>query len=84
MLTLVTAPLLLAYPDPTDPVDPSQRATVLARRRLTYTFVAISEAGFVATTAWQYLAGGSGMTDGALLTATALVAGFGLARSFVL
>lgn len=57
---------------------------MLARRRNTYAIMGISEAVLASTTAWQYVSGGSGITDAALLTATAAVGGFGLVRTWVL
>lgn len=55
-----------------------------AHRRLSYAIMGITEIVLASTNFWQYLSGESGITDSALLVATASVGGFGLVRGWVL
>ena len=84
-MTLATTPLLLSYPNPANPSSSADRAAVTAKRRLTYAIMGLCEAALVATTSWQYLSRGeSGISDSALLMATASVGGFGIVRGWVM
>ena len=80
-LVIATAPLLLSYPEPGSGESAS---SVTARRRLTYTLMGTGEAALGLVTLSQYLAGDSGMTEQALLTATGMMGVFGAMRLFVL
>ena len=85
LIVLATAPLLLSYPNPSSDDDKAERERVVARRRLTYQSMAAAEAALGTITAVQYLTGSApGLTDSALLVATAAMGGFMAFRSFVL
>ncbi|KAK5165481.1 uncharacterized protein LTR77_009010 [Saxophila tyrrhenica] len=78
LITLATAPLLLSYPETGSP------AAVVARRRLTYQIMGISEVALVGIMLGQWVVGGSGMRDGALLVAIAALTGFAGVRGWFL
>jgi hypothetical protein len=81
ILVLATAPLLLSYPEP---ASGESASNVTARRRLSYLAMGATEATLGLVTLSQYLAGDSGMTDQALLTATATMVTFIGMRAFFL
>lgn len=84
-MTLATAPLLLSYRNPAEGSGGAEHAAVTARRRLAYAAFGITEVVLASTTAWQWLSGAeSGITNSALLMATASVGGFGLFRGWFL
>ena len=75
MIVLATAPLLLSYPEPGSGESAS---VVTARRRITYMMMGTGEAALGLLTASQYMSGNSGLTDQALLTATAMMGTFSM------
>lgn len=80
-LVIATVPLLLSYPESGSGESASN---VTARRRLTYTLMGAGEAALGLVTLSQYMAGDSGLTDQALLTATGMMGVFGAMRLFFL
>jgi hypothetical protein len=81
LIVLATAPLLLSYPEPSSGESAS---SVTARRRLTYTSLALSEATLGALSLFQYLTGDSGMTDVALLSTMGMMGSIIGMRAFFL
>ncbi len=64
LIVLATAPLLLSY------TEDGTRAEILAKRRLTYQIMGLTEVAIGSVTLSQYLSGDSGLKDGVLVTAT--------------
>ena len=76
-IVALVVPVALSYPN-----DPSRQAT--AWRRLTYTTAGAVELGFSTVLLTQYLIGGSGLTDAALLGGAAAFGGLVVIRAFFL
>lgn len=78
-VVLATAPLLLSYLEERQSVE-----QVIAKRRLTYAVMGISELAIGSITLAQYMQGNSGLTDQALLMATGAMAVFTAMRGYFL
>ncbi|KAI6815177.1 hypothetical protein KC332_g10769 [Hortaea werneckii] len=82
-LTLaLTVPIVLSYPNP----HPSRGSSseVMARRRTTYLTLGAGELALGTIMAAQYLLGGSGLTDSALLAGMGMMGGIAAMRGFFL